>query len=143
MATLMETERKMAVKPPLRYLPEDERNALLKVSTLAFFFFVFFLHWMTISRVLHRAWRPIGRNCTKNFCYYPWSPTRCRKWKEKQCWKSNWTTWRKTLTCWRETPLYMYVKTDIVTSAFVKTFWFQQPIYTYHNGFAYIFIDII
>lgn len=42
MATLMETERKRAVKPPLRYLPEDERNALLKVSTSAFFFFCVF-----------------------------------------------------------------------------------------------------
>ncbi|XP_025419208.1 enkurin [Sipha flava] len=30
MAKLMETERKRAVKPPLRYLPEDERNELLK-----------------------------------------------------------------------------------------------------------------
>lgn len=31
MAKLMETERKRAVRPPLRYLPEDERNELLKV----------------------------------------------------------------------------------------------------------------
>lgn len=30
-AKLMETERKRSVKPPLRYLPDDERNQLLNV----------------------------------------------------------------------------------------------------------------
>lgn len=32
MATQMETERKRAIKPPLRYLPEEERSELLNVS---------------------------------------------------------------------------------------------------------------
>lgn len=38
MARLMETERKRAVKQPLRYLPEDERNELLKVRSVVSIF---------------------------------------------------------------------------------------------------------
>lgn len=33
-ARQMETKRKLAVKPPLRYLPEEERNELLNVRTI-------------------------------------------------------------------------------------------------------------
>jgi len=38
MAQLMETERKRAVKPSLRYLPEDERNELLNVRARPIYF---------------------------------------------------------------------------------------------------------
>lgn len=43
MARRIETERKRTVKPPLRFLPEDERNELLNVRSYFFFFFFFFL----------------------------------------------------------------------------------------------------
>lgn len=33
-ARQLETERKLAVKPPLRYLPEEERNELLNVRVV-------------------------------------------------------------------------------------------------------------
>jgi len=45
MAQLMETERKRAVKPPFRYLPEVERNEMLNVSArpiyLKYLFLIF------------------------------------------------------------------------------------------------------
>lgn len=46
MAHMMETERKRAVKPPLRYLPEAERNELMTVRArligLKYIFFILF-----------------------------------------------------------------------------------------------------
>lgn len=35
---LAEVERIRAIKPPLRYLPADERNALLTVSEFCYYF---------------------------------------------------------------------------------------------------------
>lgn len=35
-AKQMETERKLSVKPPMRYLPEEERNELLNVRAIVF-----------------------------------------------------------------------------------------------------------
>lgn len=39
MEKVAEVERVRAIKPPLRYLPEEERMELLKVSVFNFFFF--------------------------------------------------------------------------------------------------------
>jgi len=127
MAQLMETERKRAVKPPFRYLPESERNEMLSVRArpinLNSYFLFFTLFSISTSHLLIicacvcitkstafadlyilmcfslRDWRQIGLNFTRNFYCCQCSPTRYRKWKGKPCWRSNWTTWRKTSTC--------------------------------------------
>lgn len=46
MAQLMETERKRAVKPPMRYLPEVERNELLNVRAIVICFKHYFLFFI-------------------------------------------------------------------------------------------------
>lgn len=47
MAQLMETERKRAVKPPFRFLPEDERNEMLNVRVLLIYLNTYFLFFTT------------------------------------------------------------------------------------------------
>lgn len=47
MAQLMETERKRAVKPPFRYLPEDERNEMLNVRALLIYLNTYILFFTT------------------------------------------------------------------------------------------------
>lgn len=49
-----EAERKRAVKPPLRQLPEDERNELLNVSDNDFCIVYFFFFWSSIRYVSTR-----------------------------------------------------------------------------------------
>lgn len=56
MAQLMETERKRAVKPPFRYLPEGERNEMLSVRArpinLNTYFLFLTLFSISISQLL-------------------------------------------------------------------------------------------
>jgi len=52
MAQLMETERKRAVKPSLRYLPEAERNELLNVSAQPIYFKYLIFIFISVSFLL-------------------------------------------------------------------------------------------
>jgi len=49
MAQLMETERKRAVKPPFRYLPEGERNEMLNVRARLIYLNTYFLFFTLFS----------------------------------------------------------------------------------------------
>jgi len=68
MAQLMETERKRAVKPPFRYLPESERNEMLNVRTrpISSDYYLFFIFRVILCASLFLAFALCACTATKS-----------------------------------------------------------------------------